>query len=297
MTPTLDTLNAAFALTDGLHFTESQPGLPVAEICTPLATARVALHGGQVLAWQPAGHQPVLWVSQAAVFEAGKPVRGGVPVCWPWFGAKPGQAMHGFARTMMWQVRASEQDADGQVVLRLGLTDEPSTRAVWDHAFDLELVVTVGTTLTLSLVSRNTGNGPLTLTQALHTYFGTGDITQTTVLGLDGTHYLDKVRQFAPDQQAGPVRFTGETDRVYINTTAACVIDDAAWGRRVHVAKEGSASTVVWNPWAEREQSMADMAPGDYQHMLCVETCNAGPDVVTLAAGESCTLVATLALA
>ena len=297
MTPTLDTLNTSFAMADVLHFAEIQPGLPVAEIRTSLATARVALQGGQVLAWQPAGQKSVLWVSKAAVFEVGKPVRGGVPVCWPWFGAKPGQAMHGFARNMMWQVRAAELDAEGQVVLRLGISDNASTRALWDHAFDLELVLTVGTTLTLSLVTRNTGDGPVTITQALHTYFCTGDITQTTVQGLDGTPYLDKVRQFEPDQQTGPVRFTGETDRVYINTTAPSVIDDAAWGRRVHVAKEGSASTVVWNPWVEREKAMADMAPGDYQQMLCVETCNAGPDVVTLAAGESCALVARISVA
>lgn len=297
MTPKIDTLNTAFAITNVLHFAAIQPGLPVAEICTPLATARVALHGGHVLAWQPAGQKQVLWVSKAAVFEAGSPVRGGVPVCWPWFGAVPGQAMHGFVRTLMWQVRASELDANGQVVLRLGIHDNASTRALWDHAFDLELVVTVGTSLTMSLVTRNTGDAPVTLTQALHTYFCTGGITQTTVLGLDGTHYLDKVRQFAPDQQTGPVRFTGETDRVYVHTTADCVIDDAAWGRRVHVAKEGSASTVVWNPWVEREKSIADMAPGEYQQMLCVETCNAGPDIVTLAAGESCALVARISLA
>lgn len=297
MTPTLDTLNTSFAMADVLHFAENQPGLPVAEIRTSLATARVALQGGQVLAWQPVGQKPVLWVSKAAVFEAGKPVRGGVPVCWPWFGAKPGQAMHGFARNMVWQMRAAELDASGQVVLRLGISDDASTRVLWDHAFDLELVVTVGTTLTLSLVTRNTGDVPLTITQALHTYFCTGDITQTTVLGLDGTPYLDKVRQFAPDQQSGPVRFTSETDRVYINTTVPSVIDDAAWGRRVHIDKEGSASTVVWNPWIEREKSIVDMAPGEYQHMLCVETCNAGPDVVTLAAGESCALVAKISLA
>jgi glucose-6-phosphate 1-epimerase len=118
----------------------------VADIHTPLANASVALHGAQVLSWQPVGQKPVLWVSKATVFEAGKPVRGGVPVCWPWFGAMPGKTMHGFVRTLMWQVRGAELDAGGQIVLRLGACDNAATRAVWDHAFDLELVVTVGTT-------------------------------------------------------------------------------------------------------------------------------------------------------
>lgn len=296
MTSTLDTLNTSFAIANALHFCEIRPGLPVANIHTPQAFASVALQGAQVLSWQPAGQQPVIWVSKAAVFEAGKPVRGGVPVCWPWFGAKPGQAMHGFVRTRMWQVRGAALDAHGQVVLRLGTHDDAATRAVWDHAFDLELVVTVGTTLSMALVTRNTGDAPMTITQALHTYFGTADITQTTVQGLDGGSYLDKVQNFAVCQQSGDVQFTGETDRIYTDTTADCLIKDGAGGRTIRIAKQGSASTVVWNPWSEKEKTMADMAAGEYQQMLCVETCNAGPDVLTLAAGETHTLVAQISL-
>ena len=296
MNPTLDTLNATFALPGTLQFVDVAPGLPVAEISTPLASARIALQGGQVLNWQPADHRPVLWVSKAAVFESGKPVRGGVPVCWPWFGAVPGKTMHGFARTRMWQVRSSGLGDAGQVVLRLGLSDDADTRALWDHAFDLELVVTVGAQLTLALTTRNTGTTPFEITQALHTYFCTGDIAQTRVQGLDDCSYLDKVQGMARCQQSGAVTFQGETDRVYIDTTADCLIEDPAWGRTLRVAKAGSASTVVWNPWSDKEKTMADMATGDYQQMLCVETCNAGPDAVTLAAGQAHALVATLSV-
>jgi glucose-6-phosphate 1-epimerase len=296
MTFPLDTLNTSFAIANTLHFSEVKPGLPVANIRTPLANASVALQGAQVLSWQPAGQKPVLWVSKAALFEAGKPVRGGVPVCWPWFGAMPGKSMHGFVRTLMWQVRGAELDALGQVVLRLGTRDDATTRAVWDHAFDLELVVTVGSTLTMALITRNTGAAPMTITQALHSYFCTDDITQTTVQGLDGGSYLDKVQNFAACQQSGAVRFTGETDRVYTETSADSLIKDAAGGRTIRIAKQGSASTVVWNPWTEKEKTMADMAAGEYQQMLCVETCNAGPDVVTLAAGETHSLVARISV-
>jgi glucose-6-phosphate 1-epimerase len=290
MTQDLATLNASFALTNTLHFADAAPGLPVAEINTPLASARVALQGGQLLGWQPAGHKPVIWTSKAAVFEPGKGVRGGVPVCWPWFGAMAGKGAHGFVRTRMWHMRESSLDAAGQVVLRLGINDDTSTRAIWDQAFDLELVVTVGRTLNLALITRNTGTTPMQITQALHTYFCTGDIVQTSVQGLEGSTYLDKVNDSATCRQNGAVRFDGETDRIYIDTTVDCLINDAAGNRVVRVAKQGSASTVVWNPWSEREKAFADMAAGEYAHMLCVETCNAGLDQVAVAPGGTHTL-------
>ena len=293
----IDTLNSRFGIPDQLHFKDGGSDLPVAIITTRHASAALALQGGQMLTWQPTGQQPVLWVSEAAVFEPGKGVRGGVPVCWPWFGAVPGKATHGFVRTRMWQVRGTELDATGQVVLRLGLSDDASTRALWDHAFDLEMVVTVGSTLTMALTTRNIGSAPFTITQALHTYFCTGDIAQTAVQGLDGTSYLDKVQNFAVCQQTGDVTFSGETDRIYTDTEADSLILDGAGGRTIRISKQGSASTVVWNPWTEKEKTMADMAAGEHQQFLCVETCNAGPDAVAIAAGGAHTLVATISVA
>lgn len=296
MTQTINALNNRFALDGALHFVDSGSDLPVAEIQTAHASARVALQGAQVLAWQPAGQQPVIWVSQAAVYEPGKGVRGGVPVCWPWFGARDGLPAHGFVRARLWEVRETTQDAAGQVVLRLGMADDASTRALWDHAFDLELVVTVGQTLRMALVTRNTGTAPFTITDALHTYFSVGDIAQTTVHGLDGCAYLDKVQNFAQLRQTGGVEFTGETDRIYTDTTADCLIEDKAWGRSIRVAKQGSTSTVVWNPWSERAKAFADMTASEFKDMLCVETCNAGPDQVTLAPGNAHTLAAMISV-
>lgn len=297
MTQTIDTLNNRFGLAGLLHFVDSGSGLPVAEIHTPHASARVALQGAQVLTFQPAGQQPVLWVSKAAVYEPGKGVRGGVPVCWPWFGARDGLPAHGFVRTRLWEMRETTQDAAGQVVLRLGTTDDASTRALWDFAFDLELVVTVGQTLTVALVTKNTGTAAFTITDALHSYFCVGDIAHTTVLGLDGCTYLDKVQNFAMAKQTGAVAFAGETDRIYIDTTADCLIGDKAWGRNLRVAKQGSTSTVVWNPWSERAKTFADMAAAEFKDMLCVETCNAGPDQISLAPGQQHTLTAAIGVA
>ncbi|MBT3066400.1 D-hexose-6-phosphate mutarotase [Rhodoferax sp. U11-2br] len=297
MTQTLSTLNTTFALGNSLRFTEAVPGLPVAEISTPLATASVALHGAHVLSWQPAGQAPVIWVSKAAIFELGKPVRGGVPLCWPWFGPLADKPMHGFVRTMVWQVRGAELDASGQLVLRLGISDDASTRALWDFAFDLELVITVGSTLTIALTTRNTGATPLSINQALHTYFATSDINQTTVQGLAGGSYINKVQNFAVCQQDGDVVFTGETDRIYTDTKADSVIVDGVTGRRIRIAKQGSASTVVWNPWSEKEKNIVDMAAGEHRQMVCVETCNAGPDSISIPAGGVHTLAATISVA
>jgi D-hexose-6-phosphate mutarotase/predicted GNAT family N-acyltransferase len=287
-----ETLNARFAIPGRLRFQDSGPGLPVAEITTPDAMARVAVQGGQVLEWQPSGQKPVIWVSKAAVHQPGKGVRGGVPVCWPWFGQLEGKGVHGFVRTRMWEVREARLDMADTVVLRLGIREDESTRAQWDHAFDLELIVTVGAALKMELVTRNTGNAPFTITDGLHTYFRVGDIHQTKVHGLDGTSYFDKVRDFQQSTQSGPVTFSEETDRVYFNTTADCLIEDPVFGRTIRVAKAGSGSSVVWNPWTEKERGFADMAAGEYADMVCVETVNASPDEITIAPGGKHSLVA-----
>ncbi len=292
----IDRLNTRFAIPGKLNFSDSGSGLPVADICTPHATARMALQGAQVLAWQPNGQRPVMWQSGAAVFQSGKSVRGGVPVCWPWFGARAGQAAHGFARNRLWSMRETTLDPGGALRLRLGLQDDAATRALWDFAFDLELMVTVGASLTIDLTSHNTGPLPFTLTDALHSYFCVGDIAQTSVLGLEGCDYLDKVHESTPGRQTGALRFDRETDRVYINTTADCVIQDRAWGRSLRIAKRGSSSTVVWNPWTGKEKTFTDMIAGEYQGMVCVETSNAGPDQVTLLPGERHTLSACISI-
>lgn len=297
MNQNLDTLNQQFALGNSLHFCDGTAGLAVAEIACRHSMARVALQGAQVLAWQPVGHGPVIWVSKAAVFEPGKGVRGGVPVCWPWFGARDGLPAHGFVRTRTWQVRHSAVEADGQVVLVLGIQDDASTRTLWDFAFDLELVVTVGQQLSMALTTRNTGHQAFSLTEALHTYFAVTDIDQTRVQGLAECHYLDKVNNFARTRQTGAVVFKGETDRIYTDTQADCLIQDQAGQRVIRVGKTGSASTVVWNPWSEREKAFADMASGEYQQMLCVETGNAGPDQIILEASASHTLNAIISIA
>lgn len=280
----LAALNQQFGMISTLEVLEVN-GLPVIRISTPHACARIALQGAQVLEWQPAGHLPVMWVSRRAVYEPGRGVRGGVPVCWPWFGAgQPGQPAHGFVRTRLWELRETSWQGENLVV-RLGLRDSADTRVIWNHAFNLELRVTIGHTLEIALMTHNAGDKAFTITEALHSYFHVGNIFRTKISGLDKTHYFDKVQGVDQVLQHGPIRIEGETDRIYIDTDATCVIADNALDRRISVAKSGSHSTVVWNPWEDKTLGFADMQAQEFRQMVCVETCNAGKDVVTVAPG------------
>lgn len=271
-------------------------GLAILHIQTPLAQARVALQGAQLLHWQPTGQAPVLWVSSAARFAAGLPLRGGVPVCWPWFGPREGLPAHGFVRTRSWTLRRAAVDDGGVAHVTFGLVDDAQTRALWDHAFDLELQMHIGSTLELHLTTHNTGLTPMVLTQALHSYFAVADLMALSVHGLEGCAYLDKVRHGAPGVQSGALQLGHETDRIYTHTTADCVIDDALAQRCIRVAKRGSSSTVVWNPGPEREPLIDDLSAGDHQRMLCVETSNAGPDTITLSPQTSHSLQALISV-
>jgi D-hexose-6-phosphate mutarotase len=234
-------------------------------------------------------------------YAAGRATRGGIPVCWPWFGAAapaPGLPSHGFARTRPWQVCAARCPAAGEIELTLGLRDDATTRALWPHAFAVELHVRVGATLALELVTRNTGAAPLVVGEALHTYFRVGDIAAVRVEGLEGRAYVDNTVDSTVDgvggarreHQDGTIVFTGEFDRVYEDDGPACAIVDPALGRRIRVGKTGSASTVVWNPWSAKAERLGDLGPGSagqggWREMLCVESGNALAHTLRLAPG------------
>jgi glucose-6-phosphate 1-epimerase len=294
--PDLTNLNQDFGLHDALRFESGPADLPQAVINSPLAQARLALQGAQVLSWQPRGQQPVIWLSDRAVFAKNEPVRGGIPLCWPWFGPREGHQAHGFARTSLWTMQSTRLLDDGRIVLELGLSDSTSSRSLWDHGFDLRLRCTVGTQLELALCTHNRSTQSMTITQALHSYFCVGDIQRTQVLGLAGGSYLDKTQGGRRLPQVGEVQFNCETDRIYTDTSADCVIVDSVWGRRIRVAKTGSHSTVVWNPWVTRAAQLPDMEPDGWPNMLCVETCNAGTDLITLPPGQQHTLSLRISL-
>ena len=284
-------LNARHAQ-PGLVFRDDPSGLVFAEIDSTQATASICLQGAHLVTWRPRDQaEPVIWVSDAAKYAPGKSIRGGVPVCWPWFGphaTESGFPAHGFARTVPWQVTKTETQADGATRIGFVLVQNEQTRAQFAHACRLELILTVGTSLRAELITTNLDNEPLTIGEALHTYFHIGDIGQARVLGLDGCVFVVKVDGGARKRQDGPIRFTGETDRVYLDTEATCVIEDPQLKRRIVIDKTGSRSTVVWTPWQDKADKMGDLGSNEgWRRMVCVESGNALDNVVGIAAGEA----------
>jgi len=287
-TTRLDTLNALHGLPGQLRFVAGPGSLPFVHIHNVHAEALVSVYGAQVLRFRPHDTgSDLLFVSERATYQAGKAIRGGVPVCWPWFGADPqaqGRPNHGLARTRLWSVANTEALPDGTTRLTLALTDTPDTRAIWPHAFELTLEITIGPALRLSLTTRNTGDRPFTITQALHSYFAVGDVSQITVGGLDGCHYIDKAAgaDGAIRQQRGSVEFLGEVDRIYTGAPSELCLHDAAGGRKLSIIAEGSRTAVMWNPGAALAAGMADLTDDEYQRFVCVETANAADEMVTL---------------
>lgn len=253
---------------------------------------RISEHGAHVLAYTPAGQHPLLWVSKEAVFRPGKAIRGGIPICWPWFGdhpTDPEKPAHGFARISEWEFGDVTDDS-----ATLRLTDSDATRALWPHPFELQLAVTLGETLTVALTAHNRGDEPVTCTGALHSYFAVSKISNARVRGLQGCEYIDSIDNDTQKTQRGPISVSQEVDRIYIDTDAATVIRDAGLSREITIAKRGSRSTVVWNPWIEKAARMADFGNDEYERMLCIETANAANDVIEILPGKSHTLAAEI---
>lgn len=291
---TLKDLNQRHAIGNHVQFKEIAEGMIIAEVANQHALANIALQGAHVATFQPRGEEPVIWLSPKAKFAPGKSIRGGVPICWPWFGPHKTDSKlpgHGYARTVPWDVLETRALPDGATFLRFGLVESDATRAQWPHPSTVQLEVTVGKALRVELVTTNTGNAAFELGEALHTYFQISDVANMTIRGLENCEYLDKVQDFARFTQKNGIVIESEVDRVYVNTTADCVIEDKGLKRAIRIAKQGSKSTVVWNPWTEKAEKMGDFGPQLHRDMVCVESGNALENVVTLAPGETHRLV------
>lgn len=288
MTFSPEQLNSKFGIKDQVVFKVGTGGLTMVEVSNARASATIALQGAHLLSWAPKGQQPVIWLSTAAKFAPGKSVRGGIPICWPWFGPHESEKSfpaHGYARTVEWDVVSTEALANGATRLLFRFSGNEASAKMWPHATPCDYQITVGTALELELITRNQGVTPVTIGQALHTYFAISDIREVDVDGLNGCPYLDKVDGLKRKQQSGLVTFTGETDRIYLDSTADCIIEDSAMERRICISKRNSASTIVWNPWNEKAEQMGDLGERSYLGMVCVESANAADDVVTIPAG------------
>ncbi len=288
---------SSFAIPGAVAITTGVDGLSRITVTNPHAEAEIHLHGAHVSHFQPRGSRPVLWMSAHSLFAAGKPIRGGVPLCWPWFGPHASDAAlpaHGFVRTRAWTLVETATHHDGRTRVVLTLASDAATLALWPHAFVLRLTVTVGSTLDLDVRVDNPGELPFTCSEALHTYLAVGDVRQLRISGLAGTTYVDKVRQNQRFTDPGDLAIGAETDRVYLDTIATCVVHDALHARRLVVAKEGSKATVVWNPWVAKAQAMKDFGDEEWIGMVCIETANALDHAITVPAGGSHHLVASI---
>ena len=294
----LEQLNQQYSIDKHLTFAQDKGGLAMISVTTPHATATISLHGGQVLSYTPVdsvndSNHDLLFVSNNAYFQKDKAIKGGAPICWPWFAAHTEDEtlpFHGFVRNQAWQVRATECRDNGDVVITLVFNDTEQTRNLWPYSFELRQVITVGASLGIDLITNNTGSQVFCLTQAIHTYFSVGDITQVKVTGLENKPYLDKVEDFAAKKQTGPITVSQEVDRIYQQVDLPLVIHDAAFNRRIHVEHTGSATAVVWNPWVKISEQSQDLEDDSYQHFICVETANAADNIITIEPGESYTL-------
>jgi len=270
---------------------DSEDALAHVDITSSLAAARAYYHGAHLARWHPAHiADPVLWMSRHSLFRHDKPIRGGIPICFPWFGPHPTDPKlpaHGFARVSEWTLTDAHESREGTVALTFVLSPRDSPPMPWPP-FELTCQMVIGAELRLRMTVENTGSEPFTFEEALHTYFTVADIERISITGLESAGYLDKTQNFAKRTQAEePIRFSGETDRTYPGTTAACTIHDPGLGRQIVIDKTGSHSTVVWNPWIDKARAMPDFGDEEWRRMVCVETANVGDDAIRLEPGAS----------
>ncbi|WP_345984749.1 D-hexose-6-phosphate mutarotase [Sulfurimonas sp. HSL-1656] len=275
----------------------AENGLEIIEISNYEATAKIALQGAHLFEYARHGQPELLWLSPTARFEPGRAIRGGVPVCWPWFGMDPDipeRPQHGFARSVLWRLESVEEsDETGSTIVTLMLDDtmlEQHERRWFPYLFELTMRITIGEQLELALTTKNLGEEPFEITEALHTYFSVGNIAAVSIVGLEGITYADALDGFARKASSAPIGITRETDRVYLDTEDTVILLDERLGRTVIVGKSGSSSTVVWNPWIDKAARMEDFADDGYTSMVCIETANALSNSVVIAPGDSHTI-------
>jgi D-hexose-6-phosphate mutarotase len=263
-------------------------GLPLVKITTPWSTAEIYLNGAHVAGFQKNGEPPLIFMSAKSFFAAGKPIRGGVPICFPWFGNRDGEPSHGFVRLAEWQLVKTAAAPDGTVTVTLALPALPG-RETW-KSLRTEFVVTIGETLTMELIATNESCGEtLEIENCLHTYFQVGDISAVTLTGLQGAAFDDFAfgaggARRAADTSA--LRITQETNRVYPDNAATVEIIDEKLHRKIRVKKFNSQSTVVWNPWTTQKMP-EDFDPAEHHSMVCVESGNVKLNKISLAPGKS----------
>lgn len=296
---TISALNQQFGISDHLDFFEGTGSLPCIKINNAHAECILSLYGAHVLSIRPTGEPDLLWMSDTSEFEQGKAIRGGIPICFPWFGPHATDSkkpQHGFARLSLWEVKSAQQVKNGSTELVLTLKDNEETMKLWPFLFEAELTVVAGAAFTISLQIKNTGQQTFTYTDALHTYFNISDLTNLQIEGLAGTSWYNGVGTETTVQQEEVLTIAAEENRRYINHETDCVITDLGYQRKINVSKNGSKVTVVWNPYKETAKNIGDMPDDGYKTFICVEAANAYIDAVILEPGQLHTISQTFSV-
>lgn len=291
-------LDHRFGIPGVARICEGMGGLPRVRVIDARVQGEIYLHGAQVTSWKPAGSEEVLFVSTKSRWEEGLAIRGGIPICFPWFRAKtdaPQAPAHGLVRTRAWQLDSIVKDGAGVAVTMFTESDE-QTRRWWAGEFRLVHRVTLGSELKLELTCRNTGKVPLRFEEALHTYNQVADVGSVRLQGLDETRYLDNTDSNKEKPQVGEVTIAAEIDNAFLNTKNAVDLIDPQMGRRIRLQKTNSSTTVVWNPWREGASRLRDLGEDEWKQFLCVEASNIIGTAVTLAAAQEHKMSAVLSV-
>jgi glucose-6-phosphate 1-epimerase len=292
-------LDRRFGIPGVAHVLEGNGDLPKVCITSSAAVGEMYLHGAHVTSWRPAGAEEVLFFSSISRWQDGVAIRGGVPICFPWFGDKaddPTAPAHGFVRTKSWQLDDVALSGD-DVTVTMSTSSDESTKQWWPADFCLTYRATFGNELSLELELHNRDTTPLRFEEALHSYHRVGDVRIARLVGLDGIRYVDKTDSYREKNQQGDVVVTAETDRVYLNSKTSIALQDPVLRRRLEVVKENSLTTVVWNPWVNKASKMSDLGDNEWTQMLCVETSNVLGFAVEVAPGQRHRMKATVSIA
>ena len=293
----IDELDDRFGIEGELGFSETEGDLVSVTIFNKFADVEICLYGAQIMRYIPHGSFDALWVSSESNFEVGKPIRGGIPICFPWFGPHPSdesKPAHGFARLMYWEVIKTESVSTGETMVVLQLCSSEETKQYWPFDFCAKLSVLIGKTLEINLNITNTGDYDFEYSAALHSYFSISGIDNIFIRGLEGASYYSGFENELNTQETELLEIKQEENRRYINTDNDCIIIDPIFNQAIRVSKTGSKVTVVWNPGEETSAKMEDIADDGFEAFVCVETANAYNDTVKLAPGEEHTTGAVI---
>jgi glucose-6-phosphate 1-epimerase len=294
----IDALNREFGIPNRVEVRSGNGGLPKIRVTVPSASAEVCLHGAQITSWQPANAPEVLFLSEQSSWQEGRAIRGGIPVCFPWFRSKaddPAAPAHGLVRTKEWRLESVQIDGESVVVLCSTENDE-STHRWWPYAFRLTHKLSIGESLRLELHVTNTGQTSFRFEEALHTYFRVSQAESVRISGLDRVTYLDNLDGNRRKIQSGDLILTGMTDNAYIDVPGPAELIDPPWRRRIRTEKVNSATTIVWNPWQEGANSIADLGNDEWRQFACVEAGNILGSAIALAPGQEHSMQAIIGI-